>query len=216
MRNLAGALRQDLAEFAQRGTDGNPDELEKIFDDGMTDVTDMLRVAPLPHGTNLLLVVEQFEEIFRIPNEWRAREVEPFVAQLMKCAEYDAPIYVTISMRSDFFTEAMSLPHFADILRRSQFPVRPFTREELRDAIVNPARVAGREIDPSLVERILTDIAGRSNALPLLQYTLARMWHDALPRSPFPPLNIPELRSRRRYRACAEPRRRGGIRRTGR
>ena len=80
---------------------------------GTLGLVDSVREALLPKDDNVLILVDQFEELFRFRH---ARPDAPdeaiaFVKRLLEAtAQRDTPIYVVITMRSDFIGECMELP----------------------------------------------------------------------------------------------------------
>src|SRR5262249_3353111 len=160
----------------------------------------------LAPGTNLLLLVDQFEELFRYQDYAGREEAEAFVALLLESRQptetatpQDAefPIYVTITMRSEYLGACALIEGLAEAINEGTYLTPRMTREECRGAIVGPARVCEVEIEPALVNRLLNDLANfapwdssgaeiqldrqarRADQLPLLQYTLNRMWEEA-------------------------------------
>src|SRR5262249_32541585 len=165
------------------------------------------RAGHLPRGCNVLLLVDQFEELFRYQTYASRDEAEAFVALLVESVHSDEfPIFVTITMRSEFLGACALMPGLVEEINNGTYLTPRITREQCRDAIVGPARVAGIEIEQPLVNRLLDDPAssapwetagdgGRENTpldrlvrradqLPLLQYTLNRMWAEARARLP--------------------------------
>jgi hypothetical protein len=49
-------------------------------------------------------------------------------------------------------------------------------KAELRRAIAEPAKGAGREIHPDTVARLIDETFGREGALPLLEFVLSQIW----------------------------------------
>jgi hypothetical protein len=160
----------------------------------------------LAPGTNLLLLVDQFEELFRYQDYAGREEAEAFVALLLESRkpteaaepqDAEFPIYVTITMRSEYLGACALIEGLAEAINEGTYLTPRMTREECREAIVGPARVCEVEIEPALVNRLLNDLANfapwdnsgaeiqldrqarRADQLPLLQYTLNRMWEEA-------------------------------------
>lgn len=160
----------------------------------------------LAPGTNLFLLVDQFEELFRYQDYAGREEAEAFVALLLESRhpteasdpqDAEFPIYVTITMRSEYLGACALIEGLAEAINEGTYLTPRMTREECREAIVGPARVCEVEIEPALVNRLLNDLANfapwdnsgaeiqldrqarRADQLPLLQYTLNRMWEEA-------------------------------------
>ncbi|CRK57719.1 High-affnity carbon uptake protein Hat/HatR [Alloactinosynnema sp. L-07] len=119
-------------------------------------------VLKAPH--ELVLVVDQFEELFTTYDE--ANRVR-FVDALL-----DRSTPVVIGLRADFYAHAMRIPRLAELLQHHQMLVTPMSETQLRVAITGPARAAGFDLDPGLVELLLRDTAQQPGGLPLLSHTL--------------------------------------------
>ena len=130
---------------------------------------------------NLLLVVDQFEELFRFQRDraGRAHEATEFVGLLLAAAqEYaqDYRIYVVLTMRSDYLGECARFPGLVQALNEGQYLTEPMAREHLRAAIEGPAALGGASIGGDLLEALLDKAAGQPDQLPVLQHLLMRMW----------------------------------------
>ena len=69
---------------------------------GRLGLVEALQESPLPENTNLLIVVDQFEELFRQSVKHDVNEAIAFVALLLAAAEKRSNIFVIMTMRSDF------------------------------------------------------------------------------------------------------------------
>jgi formylglycine-generating enzyme required for sulfatase activity len=133
--------------------------------------------AGLEDGTHLLVVVDQFEEIFRYRTDQSARFVRLLLDATAENQKW-ARIYVLITMRSDFLGDCAEFHDLPEALNRGQYLVPRMTRDERREAIERPARAAGAEIEPSLVEMLLNDAGDDAGQLPVLQHTLRRTFAE--------------------------------------
>jgi TPR repeat protein len=134
-------------------------------------------------GESLLLVVDQFEELFRFARERRAEdggaEARLLVAALVETVELStAPVYVVLTMRSDYIGDCTQFPGLPEALNRGQYLIPALTREQIRDAVEKPLRVAGARMSPQLVERLLTELGDDVSRLPVLQHALNRTFHQ--------------------------------------
>ena len=154
--------------------------LEAALRRGTLGLVDAVRHAHIPEGDNLLVVVDQFEELFRFQRSGTANsrdEAVAFVKLLLEAAKQKAiPIYIVLTMRSDFIGDCMEYPGLPEALNASQYLVPRLTRDELRSAITGPVAVAGAEIAPRLVTRLLNDLGNDQDQLPVLQHALMRTW----------------------------------------
>jgi hypothetical protein len=127
---------------------------------------------------NLLLVVDQFEELFRFRREHEyedgGAEASLYVTALLEAIDqFDVPIYVVLTMRSDFLGDCAQFPGLPEALNRSQYLIPRLTRDECREAIAGPLRIAGAAVTPRLLERILNESNEDPDRLPVLQHALA-------------------------------------------
>jgi hypothetical protein len=144
---------------------------------GPLGLIEIVRGAEALQGATLLVVVDQFEEIFRYRERIAADEADAFVTLLLASAGHrDVPIYVVITMRSDYLGECAVFHQLPEAVSESQFLTPRLTREELEQAIVGPARVFGGQVDPKLLNRLINDFGTDPDQLPLLQHALARLW----------------------------------------
>ncbi len=144
---------------------------------GPLGLVEVLQEKPLPEKTNLLVLVDQFEEIFRFRKEGNFDEADAFVSLLIESARKgEFPIYVVITMRSDFLGDCAIFEELPQVINESQFLTPRLTREQSRAAIEGPARVFGGHVDARLVNNLLNDMGNDPDQLPLLQHLLMRMW----------------------------------------
>jgi tetratricopeptide (TPR) repeat protein len=155
--------------------------LEATLHRGSLGLVDAVRRARIPVGDNVLLVVDQFEELFRFR---RSRQIENsrdeaalFVKLLLEAArQTDVSVYVVLTMRSDFIGDCMDYLGLPEAVNAGQYLVPRMTREELRSAITGPVAVGGGAIAPRLVLRILNELGDDQDQLPILQHALMRTW----------------------------------------
>ncbi len=131
---------------------------------------------------NLLILVDQFEEIFRFSKlEKDAKEGKrdsiSFINLLLKASEQkEYPIYVVFTMRSDFLGDCTEFRGLPEAINEGQYLVPRMTRDERRDAISGPVAVGGATITPRLLNQLLNDVGDNPDQLPILQHALMRTW----------------------------------------
>ncbi len=129
---------------------------------------------------NYLILVDQFEELFRFrdstdPNS--VNETLGFVNMLMEAVNYeDSPIYVAITMRSDFIGDCAQFPELTRKINDSHYLIPQMTRDQKRRAIEGPVAVGGAKIAPRLTQQLLNDLGDNPDQLPILQHALMRTW----------------------------------------
>jgi len=129
---------------------------------------------------NYLILVDQFEELFRFKDSSDAgavNETLAFVNLLMEAVDYlDVPIYVGITMRSDFIGDCAQFPDLTKKINDSHYLIPQMTREQKRKAIIGPVAVGGAEITQRLTQQLLNDLGDNPDQLPILQHSLMRTW----------------------------------------
>ena len=133
-------------------------------------------------GTRIVLLVDQFEEIFtyRDRDETRRNAVAAFIDLILGAADHaNSGIYVIITMRLDFLRDCTSHPRLTEALNASEYLVPPMRREERREAIERPARLFSKTIRPRLIEKVLNDVGDAADQLPVLQHAMMRAWQRA-------------------------------------
>ncbi|CAN93545.1 Protein kinase [Sorangium cellulosum So ce56] len=154
---------------------------------GAAPLVERLRVEPGLFGASLrawsggaqrrlLLFVDQFEELFTLGAP--ASEREAFLACLTGVADdASSPLRVVLAVRSDFLERMAEHEHFMAAMLRGLVFLRPMGREGLREALMKPIEAARCEVeDPEMIEGFLDALATTRGALPLLQFTAARLW----------------------------------------
>lgn len=136
-----------------------------------------------PGEENVLLVVDQFEELFRFGLHAKNRrlrdEAADFVSVLLDLVEEGSlPVYVVLTMRADFIRDCDDIPDLPEALNRSLFLVPRLTREQFREAIEGPVRLAGAEVSGRLLDRLLNDSSREHDELPVLQHALLQTWRE--------------------------------------
>jgi tetratricopeptide (TPR) repeat protein len=136
---------------------------------------EILEYVLLPKNTRLLIVVDQFEEIFRYYQQGAEDEAAAFVSLLLAGSEHP-DVYVVITMRSDFLGDCALFHGLPEAINQGLFLTPRLNREQLRAAIEEPAAVFGGKIEPALVNQLLNDAGNNPDQLPVVQHALMRMW----------------------------------------
>jgi hypothetical protein len=136
--------------------------------------------TPRRPGASLLLVVDQFEELFRFQRDFESKshEAAEFVRLLLAAgSEYEARLYVVITMRSDYLGECARFPGLAEALNGSQYLTPRLTREQLREAMTGPAALRSVIVEARWLESVLDQTSENRDQLPVLQHLLRQMWN---------------------------------------
>src|ERR1700687_282980 len=141
--------------------------------------------ARLPEDTNLLIVVDQFEELFRYRQiksasaelQLRNQQALAFVNLLLDARSHsDIPIYVVLTMRSDFLGDCSEFPGLPEAINEGEYLIPRLTREERKAVITGPVGVGGADITPVLLTRLVNDVGDNLDQLSILQHSLNRTW----------------------------------------
>jgi tetratricopeptide (TPR) repeat protein len=139
-----------------------------------------VRQARIPADQNVLVLVDQFEELFRFRRsqiENSRDEAVAFVKLLLDAVgQQQLPIYIVLTMRSDFIGDCMNFRGLPEAVNAGLYLVGRMTREALRSALTGPVAVEGGSIAPRLVNRILNDLGDDHDQLPLVQHAMMRTW----------------------------------------
>jgi tetratricopeptide (TPR) repeat protein len=142
---------------------------------------DAVRLARLPENEQVLIVVDQFEELFRFAaaggRATRDDDAAAFIKLLLEAGQQrDLPIYVVLTMRSDYIGDCARYRGLPEAVTTGLYLIPRMTRDQRRSAIVEPVRVGGGTIAPQLVVRLLNDVGDDPDQLPILQHALMRTW----------------------------------------
>jgi WD40 repeat protein len=152
--------------------------------DSLLLIADGLRVRH--NSARIVLVIDQAEELWTfIPTEPTARmafireQQQLFINNVLTAAcVTDNSILVILTMRADFLHRAIEHHDLARLIGDHDVMVSPLLTNELRDAIERPAKLAGTDFEPGLVDKLVEQTLDQPGALPLLEYTLLELWKD--------------------------------------
>jgi WD40 repeat protein/serine/threonine protein kinase len=148
--------------------------LAQLNEDDRGFVRSVKRVLP-DDESELLLLVDQFEEVFTLVEEEPRRAL--FMESLLAAAsDPRSRIRVIITLRADFYDRPLNYVRFGDLMRRRTEVVLPLNDEELELAVVGPAQRAGIGLESGLVPAIVNEIRDQPGTLPLLQYALTELF----------------------------------------
>ncbi|MEB3357598.1 MAG: hypothetical protein VKK04_12795 [Synechococcales bacterium] len=168
------------------GIEGEEARLYTVFTEtslrqGALGLVEVAQQSKMAAHENLLVVVDQFEELFRFKQSLHHKdagdEASAFVKLLLEAvAQESVSIYVVLTMRSDFLGDCSQFRDLPEALNDSQYLVPRMTRDQRKSAIECPVAVGGATIAPRLVNRLLNDMGDNPDQLPILQHALMRTW----------------------------------------
>ena len=147
----------------------------------------------LDAADKLLVIVDQFEELFRVSQSGSEDSAAAFVKLLLRAAFEDgAAVFVVLTMRTDYLGICTVFRGLPEVLNGGQYLIPRMTRDQLTESIEGPIAVGGAAITPQLVQRLLNDVGDDPDQLPILQHALMRTWSmGSEARAEGRPLDIP-------------------------
>ncbi len=142
------------------------------------DARGLIRVAQmiLPgDGSELVLVIDQFEEIFTLVTD---ETIRTHFLELLYTAVTDprSCVRVVIALRADFYDRPLRYANFAELIHNRIETILPLGAKSLERAISGPAERIGVNFEEGLIATIIDEINYQAGALPLLQYALTELF----------------------------------------
>lgn len=133
------------------------------------------QVLPNNLETELIVLVDQFEEVFTLTTDEEMRT--QFIDNLLSAAtDPRGRVRVILTLRADFYDRPLQYPRLAELVRAGTEVVVPLIAREMEQAITAPAERAGLRLEAGLVSTILKDVGEQPGTLPLLQYALTELF----------------------------------------
>jgi hypothetical protein len=170
-RNMADAIEEQMipGEEAAR----------KPFPEDPDGIAGMIRVFDATSENKILIVIDQFEELFRYGSLSPAGSAVAarFVDSLVRTVnQVTQEIYTIISIRSEFIGECTRFPGLTQVINDGNFLISRMREDQYREVIEEPLKFAGVSIDPELVNIIVDSIGERADHLPVLQHLMMKIW----------------------------------------
>lgn len=155
-------------------------EMPDVADAVASDVDGLTRTVrqmlPDPNG-EAVLVVDQFEEMFTLADvderDALLRALEHAVASPQR------RLRVVLTLRADFLGRALEHPVAGPLLRDRSIMVTPLAADDLHEAVVGPAEVAGVAVEPALATAVAADAVRAPGSLPMVQFALTEVYAAA-------------------------------------
>jgi WD40 repeat protein/class 3 adenylate cyclase len=149
--------------------------MELLKDDERGLIRAVKRVLPRDESVELVLVIDQFEEVFTLVEDEPTR-VHFLESLYQAVTDERSRLRVVVTLRADFFDRPLLYPDPGELMRQRTAVVLPLSAEELERAIVRPASQMGVASEPELIAAIIKDVGEQPGALPLLQYALTELF----------------------------------------
>ena len=156
-------------------------EIEKLLNSDNQGLVNVFKKLNKKSIKNQLIVIDQFEELFRFKSHKTSFntiiQASNFVNLFLNAVnQRDVPIFVALSMRSDFLDDCTEYRNLTETINKGQYLVPRMTNEERKLAITGPIKVFDGKITDRLLERLLHDVGDDPDQLPILQHSLMRTW----------------------------------------
>jgi WD40 repeat protein/serine/threonine protein kinase len=128
-------------------------------------------------GQYVALFIDQFEELFTFMVDEAERQ--QFIDILVTAmTEPLGSVIILLTLRADFYDRPMTYPALHQLIETNQKAVLPMAMADLRAVIKGPAALPDVQLsfEGSLVGDLLFEMQGQVGALPLLEFTLERLF----------------------------------------
>ena len=154
---------------------------EQMLQQGNKGLSEYIPSLLTGNTRQILLYIDQFEELFRFKKNRSDRdssaEAATFVSMVLDAIhQADSPIYIVLSMRTDFLDECTEYRGLTEAINDGYYLVPRMNRDEIRQVITGPVGVLQGNIDEKLVNRLLDEVGTDPDQLPILQHAMMRTW----------------------------------------
>ncbi len=135
----------------------------------------------IPEDENILVLVDQFEELFRYEAQSSdEEEANDFVSILLAIHKgLEKNVSAVITMRTDHLGDCPRFDGLPEAINSTLFLTPRLSIDDKRGAIEGPVRLFGDHIAPDLTDRLVHDMESEDDQLPLMQHVLSRMWRQS-------------------------------------
>ncbi|MBD2199808.1 MULTISPECIES: nSTAND1 domain-containing NTPase [Calothrix] len=151
----------------------NEKQLKELIEDKQNNLSAILE--NIPGSAKLLLVVDQFEEVFT--GGASPQEKQRFIQLLTQVVDIsDGRLAVVITMRADFLEPCLQYESLTQIIQVQAVYIGDLTGVDLKASITEPAKLQGHSVEEALLLKILQDVKQEPGFLPLLEFALTKLW----------------------------------------
>ena len=177
--SLAEALSNGVTDNSQKTIDKSIILSDLLNNPGS--FSDVVNKYLIKHDDNVILVIDQFEELFRYQihgeTEILNSSVKKFIDFLVdSVSKPDVNIFIILTLRTEYLGECSQFKGLTTFINNSNYFVPEMEIGNWREVIEGPVKFSGAEIEPELVELILSDLKGRTDQFSVLQHALMRTW----------------------------------------
>ncbi|MBE2183495.1 MAG: protein kinase [Anaerolineae bacterium] len=174
---LPGAYPMEELEAALLRVSVNPlpDLLAQLSEDRRGLVRATKRLLPADSKTELILVIDQFEEVFTLVEDEAVRV--HFIDNLLSAVtDLRSRVRVIVTLRADFYDRPLMYPRLAELVRTNSEVIVPLMAREIEQVIAAPVERSGMRLEAGLVATIINDVGEQPGTLPLLEYALTELF----------------------------------------
>ena len=153
--------------------------VETTLRGGSLGLAEVVRQAGTARDENLLVVVDQFDDLFRLAPEGQGsgEGAAGFVKLLLEAVrQNESPVYVALTLRTDYMGDCAEFSGLPEAINSGHYLVPRLSRDQGREAVTGPARVRRGGVSPRLADRVLNDLGNDPDKLPSFQHALMRTW----------------------------------------
>lgn len=170
--NLVSAL---LRTIGSSGTGKHEEIVKGVFEDE-TFIHQLIQRSPVKEKRNYFFYVDQFEEVFRLNNEYKSRHERNWMNNLIYAQKNNTNVYLTLSLRSEYLGFAINYDGLPELINLGAYLVPPMDQDDLKTIIIQPLRYFNIKVSDQLLERLLLDIDNSLEHLLILQHALMRTY----------------------------------------
>ncbi len=122
-----------------------------------------------------VITIDQFEEVFTLSDR---TDRDTLVESLAYLLDTDSDHRVILTMREEFKSKIVALKAFDPYRDQAWYSMRPMGYAELRAAVERPASLVNLQFQQGIVDDLVKKVLGQPAALPLLQFTLSKLWEN--------------------------------------
>ena len=171
---VPGARPLDEVEAVVSNAADLPVGLAQLLDHGDPTYPPGPALRTMPADGRLVLVIDQFEELFTVTDDLARRRFLHALAAAV--TEPNGQVVVVLTLRADYYDRPLLHPAFAEVFTPAVMNVLPMTAHELEAAVVRPAEGVGVTVEPALLAELVAETADQAGALPLLQFALTEVF----------------------------------------
>ena len=182
VENLAIALFKAEQNTNRQGvTNYSKSLIQAVLHRNNQGLVETMKQLKFKKGENILIIFDQFEELFRYNKSSASssvhNETEEYIKLIVAAVKQaEIPVYIIVTMRSEFVGECTQFYEFTELINASNYLIPRMSREDYRKAIEGPVSVFGEKISPELVQLLLNNIDDKTDQLSILQHAMMRMW----------------------------------------